>query len=69
MRVYVFKFRNIIKLLLAMVLVVVLAVAAFTMGPTAVGVFNTQKELPIYSVEYPEKKASITFDCAWGALS
>lgn len=29
-------------------------------------VFNPNKELPIYSVEIDEKKASITIDAAWG---
>jgi len=32
---------------------------------TSVGVFNTDKHLPIYSVE--TDKVAITFDCAWGA--
>ena len=31
------------------------------------GVFSSNKELPIYSVECGTKVASITFDCAWGA--
>jgi len=32
---------------------------------TTVGVFNSEKHLPIYSVE--TNKVAITFDCAWGA--
>lgn len=31
-----------------------------------VGVFSTQKKLPIYSVETDEKKIAISFDAAWG---
>jgi peptidoglycan/xylan/chitin deacetylase (PgdA/CDA1 family) len=30
-------------------------------------VFAEQKEIPIYSVETPDKTVSITFDCAWEA--
>jgi peptidoglycan/xylan/chitin deacetylase (PgdA/CDA1 family) len=30
-------------------------------------VFSAGRDLPIYSVDYPEKKVAITFDCAWGA--
>jgi hypothetical protein len=31
------------------------------------GVFNGNKDLPIYSVESLDKVVSVTFDCAWGA--
>lgn len=30
-------------------------------------VFSPERELPIYYVDWPEKKVAITFDCAWGA--
>lgn len=33
----------------------------------SVGVFNTERHLPIYSVETEQSKVAITFDCAWGA--
>lgn len=41
--------------------------AIFAVGYTAksVGVFNSERHLPIYSVE--TDKVAITFDCAWGA--
>lgn len=41
--------------------------ALFAVGYTAttVAVFNSDKRLPIYSVE--TDKVAITFDCAWGA--
>jgi len=33
----------------------------------ALSVFSSRREIPIYSVDVQDKKASITFDCAWGA--
>jgi polysaccharide deacetylase family sporulation protein PdaB len=34
---------------------------------TTVDVFNSQRHLPIYSVETDKNNVAITFDCAWGA--
>jgi polysaccharide deacetylase family sporulation protein PdaB len=54
-------------------LLIVLAVVAITGAPPAARtVFNTyaaakDRKLPIYSVDTPEKKVSISFDAAWGA--
>lgn len=36
-------------------------------GVKALETYTEQRELPIYSVDTAEKKAAITFDCAWGA--
>lgn len=36
-------------------------------GMKVIGVTAVSRDLPIYCVESNEKKASITFDCAWGA--
>lgn len=49
----------------AVVAVVLLIYFVFSSGAAAVSTEN--KELPIYSVERTDKKAAITFDCAWGA--
>ena len=61
----------IIRISLALVLV---AVMAANIRPAAMMVFNTyltaqasQRKLPIYSVDIPEKKVAISFDAAWGA--
>lgn len=45
--------------------VIICALFAVGYTATAVGVFNSEKHLPIYSVE--TDKIAITFDCAWGA--
>ncbi len=45
--------------------VVICAVLAVGYTAKAVGVFSSERHLPIYSVE--TDKVAITFDCAWGA--
>lgn len=55
--------RLLIVLCIALVGVVYISVK--TTG-SIVDVFATKKELPIYSVEIPEKKIAISFDAAWG---
>ena len=45
-------------------------IAALTVAFTIIGsasVFAQERKIPIYSVETPEKKLSISFDAAWGA--
>lgn len=47
-----------------------IAVLGLTWGvPKAVTVSNTVngRELPIYSVETPDKKVALSFDAAWGS--
>ena len=61
------KFKQIPpKIIIALVIILTLF---FLMGVTvkSVDVFNTERHLPIYSVETPSNAVSITFDCAWGA--
>lgn len=45
--------------------------ALFAVNPAAKTVFNsfaqTERKLPIYCVDTPDKKISISFDAAWGA--
>ncbi|MGN1097982.1 MAG: polysaccharide deacetylase family protein [Clostridia bacterium] len=49
------------------VLIAALITVSYPLTKNAVEVYNTQKELPIYSVERSDRKVSVTFDCAWGA--
>ena len=61
--------RNYIKIGL---LAIIGLIAAYNASNAASMVFNTfaeaqNKKLPIYSVDIPEKKMSISFDAAWGA--
>ncbi|MBU5313442.1 polysaccharide deacetylase family sporulation protein PdaB [Tissierella carlieri] len=55
--------RLLIVLCIALVFLVYVSVK--TTGNIA-AVFSPTKELPIYSVETPEKKIAISFDAAWG---
>lgn len=66
MKIFIYDSAKLIKYAAA-VAAAILAVIFFCLGGgKAVGVFNAEKELPIYSVDTAGKKASITFDCAWG---
>ncbi len=67
MKIYVLNFRSVLIAALVFVFAVCIVVAAVSLKTEVMDVFNSQKELPIYSVEVPEKKLAITFDCAWGA--
>lgn len=55
--------RLLIVLCVALVLLVYISVKT---TKNIVAVFAPTKELPIYSVEIPEKKIAISFDAAWG---
>lgn len=52
-------------IVLCVALVFLVYVSVKTTGNIA-AVFSPTKELPIYSVETPEKKIAISFDAAWG---
>lgn len=67
MKFYVVKVNNLIKY--AFLAVIVLAVSFFVYfsREDVVGAFQQKREIPIYSVDYPEKKVALTFDCAWGS--
>lgn len=68
MKILVIRAKNVrVILFSAVASLLLLAVLFYTLSSGAVSVFNTDKDLPIYSVDIPEKKAAITFDCAWGA--
>jgi len=71
--------KNWIKLLLThwktyLLLTVLVAVSIFSVKPAAKAVFQaisiadaSNRKLPVYSVETPEKRVAISFDAAWGA--
>ncbi|HOJ10639.1 MAG TPA: polysaccharide deacetylase family protein [Clostridiales bacterium] len=66
-RIYIIKLNSIISYFAILVaFTTVLSLLGIT-GMKAVEVFASVRSIPIYSVDYTEKKASITFDCAWGS--
>lgn len=67
MKIVVFNFRRLLIYLFVLVAAVLVISAVSIKGMEALGVFSSDKEIPIYSVDVPDKVASITFDCAWGA--
>ncbi|HHW32224.1 MAG TPA: polysaccharide deacetylase family protein [Clostridiaceae bacterium] len=66
MKVYIMNVRKLFILALFLGIFVIL-VSVSLLGIKTVGVFNSNKDLPIYFVDTKEKKVAITFDCAWGA--
>lgn len=51
-----------------LILLAALTILAILLAmPTVTIIFGAQKQLPIYSVDVPEKVVAITFDAAWGA--
>lgn len=67
MKTYVINFKSLLKYFSLLLLSALLISAVNITGMDVLGVFSSGKELPIYCVETPDKKAAITFDCAWGA--
>lgn len=69
MEKYILKFKSFIKLknILLLGFFICFMAASYTNGDISRTVFTAKRSIPIYSVEYPEKKVAITFDCAWGA--
>ena len=49
------------------VLILALVAVTLPLNNSALEASNTDRSLPIYSVERPDKMISLTFDCAWGA--
>lgn len=48
-------------------LIIALMVAILPLSRLAIETSSSSRELPIYSVERPDNKIAVTFDCAWGA--
>jgi polysaccharide deacetylase family sporulation protein PdaB len=67
MTFYVIKARRVLPAVLALVIVFAAVYIILMSNSGVLGVFNGNKDLPIYSVESPDKVVSVTFDCAWGA--
>jgi polysaccharide deacetylase family sporulation protein PdaB len=67
MKIVVFSVRRFLIYFLIMAATVLIITAFSLTGMDVLGVFSDQKEIPIYSVDVPDKVVSITFDCAWGA--
>lgn len=67
MRIFVVSVKRFPRYLILFLIAVLLFLAAINAGTRVIGAFTADKQLPIYSVETADKKAAITFDCAWGA--
>lgn len=67
MKIYVFKFKSLVRIIAIAVIAVALLITVLAINPRVAEVFNGTREIPIYYVDTDEKKASLTFDCAWGA--
>ncbi len=66
MMIFVFRLRSAAKIAIG-ILILVILIAAISSTTESIGVFSQSRQLPIYSVDCSDKKAAITFDCAWGA--
>lgn len=62
----VFNIRYFKKYLLILLLAVCLAAFVMVFSSKVIDVWSENRQIPIYSVELYDKKAAITFDCAWG---
>ena len=67
MKLYIFNTRRLLLYLMILLLSVFAVYSLIPPGAGVLNVFAEQKEIPIYSVETPDKIVSITFDCAWEA--
>lgn len=61
------KFFLIFAVICVTTLGVIKPVANVVLNPDSITVSASKKKLPIYCVDTPEKKVSISFDAAWGA--
>lgn len=68
MKIFVINAKKSSKFIIAFLFALLGIALALTFLPMdTLGVFSSARDLPIYSVGTTEKKAAITFDCAWGA--
>ncbi len=61
------EYKKVPKRILLLFTAVFVLFIALGLTARAVNVFNTERHLPIYSVETERNAVAITFDCAWGA--
>ena len=66
MFMYVINIRRYIKYFIVFFILLVVIASIFMLKPDTINVWSENREIPIYSVQCEDKKASITFDCAWG---
>ncbi|HEX2944651.1 MAG TPA: polysaccharide deacetylase family protein [Clostridia bacterium] len=67
MKLYILNRRRLLLYILILLLSVFAIYSLIPPGAGVMKVFAAEKDLPIYSVETPDKAVSITFDCAWEA--
>lgn len=66
MRIYVLRKRILFIVFLVVIIIFIFLFSIFLKNKNIVGVFSSEKKLPIYSVETEDKKIAISFDAAWG---
>ncbi len=67
MRIIYLNRRKMLQLFIVFILVVMSIAYSKGLAPHFISVFiNNDREIPIYSVEVPEKKVAISFDATWG---
>ena len=59
--------KNILGSLLVVSVLTIMCMAGSSMVDNIIETAVQNRLLPIYSVETPDKKVALTFDCAWGA--
>ncbi len=64
MKIFVFKGKKVFFLMLMFFMLAATVFVVLMSKYDAIAIFSTGRNLPIYSVDYPEKKIAITFDCA-----
>jgi hypothetical protein len=69
MKIILINTKRCVSYLLIAALVASILTILLVFNEQVISAFSQERELPIYSVECDQKKVSITFDCAWGALS
>ncbi|MDI3508284.1 MAG: peptidoglycan-N-acetylglucosamine deacetylase [Clostridiales bacterium] len=68
MRIIIIKRQVLIQIAVILVLIAVVLLILHQTGTIALGVFfAANRELPIYSVDVPDKRIAISFDASWGA--
>ena len=67
MKLYVIKINSILKSIFLASMAIILFAMVFYFKEEVATVFQQKRDLPIYSVDCPDKKIAITFDCAWGS--
>lgn len=68
MRILIINAKKVLSFVTVLFAIIFVFLFASVFSPQVIQVFTSSSgNIPIYSVDTPEKKVSITFDCAWGA--